>query len=252
MGRLDGKVAVITGACSGIGEGCAIMFAKEGAKVVVVCRTVESGEATVKNIRDSGGEARYVQADVSKAGDVKNMIKRTVDAYGKLDVLVNNAGVLSGYGPIQECSEEAFDETIAINLRGVWLGMKYAIPEMIKAGGGSIINTSSAVAVLGVSGASCYSASKGGVNALSRSVAVEVAADNIRVNVLQPAIIATPMLASMPPDYREALIRRSRPRGKAGTVEEVACAAVFLASDEASDVTGIVLPVDGGTTAKHA
>jgi NAD(P)-dependent dehydrogenase (short-subunit alcohol dehydrogenase family) len=228
------------------------MFAKEGAKVVVVCRTAKNGEATVKKIKDSGGEAMYVKADVSKTADIKNMIKRTVDTYGTLDILVNNAGILAAYGPIQDCPDEAFDKSIATNLRGVWLGMKYAIPEMLKNGGGSIINTSSAVAVLGVSGASCYSASKGGVNAVSRSMAVEVAADNIRVNVLQPAIIATPMLASMPPDYQDALIKKSRPRGKAGTVEEVAYAALFLASDEAADVTGTVLTVDGGATAKHA
>ena len=252
MGRLDGKVAIITGASSGIGEGCAVMFAKEGAKVVVVSRTVESGQAAVRKIEDAGGQAIYVGADVSKTEDIQNMIKETTDTYGKLDILVNNAGIRTEYGPIQELPDEDFDKVIAINLRGVWLGMKYAIPEMLKAGGGSIINMSSAVAVLGESGASCYTASKGGVNALSRSTAVEVAADNIRVNVLQPAIIATPMLLSMAPDVQEALKKISRPRGKFGTVEEVACAALFLASDEASDVTGIVLAVDGGATAKHA
>jgi NAD(P)-dependent dehydrogenase (short-subunit alcohol dehydrogenase family) len=251
VGRLEGKVAIITGASSGIGKASAVIFAREGAKVVVVCRTATAGEETVGEIKEAGGEAIYVGADVSKTEDVQRMIKTTVYAYGRLDILFNNAGILLPYGPIQECPEEAFDETIAINLKGVWLGMKYAIPEMLKTGGGSIINTSSAVAALGVSGASCYSASKGGLNAMSRAMAVEVAANNIRVNVIQPAIIATPMLASMPLDQREALIKKSRPRGKAGTAEEVAYAALFLASDEASDITGTVIAIDGGATAKH-
>ena len=182
MGRLDDKVAFVTGAGSGIGRATAILFAKERAKVIVACRTIETGKETVRMIGEAGGEAIFVRADVSKPDDVQKMITTTIDTYGRLDVLLNNAGVLSEPAPTTECTEENFDRTIAINLKGVWLAMKYAIPEMIKGGGGSIVNIASVAADRGLANFPAYCASKGGVVALSRGTAIEFAAKNIRVN----------------------------------------------------------------------
>ena len=245
MGRLDGKVAIITGAGMGMGQAAAILFAKEGAKVVVADISVENGEETVSVIKEDGGEAIFVKANVAKAEEVKEMVRATVDTYGRLDVLYNNAGIAGELGPVTECTDENWDKVQAVNLRGVWLGMKYAIPEMLKTGGGSIINTASQAADRGMPNAPAYSASKGGVVSLSRATAIEWATKNIRVNWINPGVIATPMVSSMPVRVKK-LFLSAIPQGRFGEPEEVAQAALFLASNESSHITGQGLVVDGG------
>ena len=245
MGRLDGKVAIITGAGMGMGQSAAILFAKEGAKVVVVDWVAEAGKETVKTIKEAGGEAIFIKADVSKTEDVKNMVKTTIDTYGKLDVLYNNAAILGEVTFTENCSEENWDRIMAVNLKGVFLGMKYAIPEMLKRGGGSIVNTASQCAERGTRNLCAYCASKGGVLALTRVTAMELAKKNIRVNGLNPGIIATPMAMRASKEEQEGFAAVI-PQGRMGRPEEVAYAALFLASDESSHVTGHTLIVDGG------
>lgn len=249
MGKLDGKVAIVTGSGSGIGRAIAILFAREGAKVVVTCRTVKSGEETVKNIKEAGNQAIFIRADVSKAEDVKNLIKAATDHYGKLNVLCNNAGIDEKHTPLAKVTEESFDRIIATNLRGVFLGMKYAIPEMIKTGGGSIVNISSMAADVGVRGHAPYCASKAGIVSLSRVVALEYASQNIRVNSLNPGPVVTPLQrAALDAEYLKAYLA-AIPQGRLGEPEEVAYIALFLASDESSLITGHALVADGGIEA---
>jgi len=256
MGRLDGKVAIITGAGSGteraagMGKVTAVLFAKEGAKVVVTDIAVRGGEETVRVIKEAGGEAIFVKADVSKTEDVKNMIKTAIDTYGKLDVLVNCAGIVAEEGSTIDCPEEVFDKVIAINLRGVWLGIKYAIPEMIKTGGGSIVSFASIASEEAFLGVPAYSAAKGGVVSLSRVAAVEFASKNIRVNCISPGTVITPMfLTCWTQEALESFVKII-PQGRFGKPEEVAQGVLFLASDESSHITGQTLIVDGGITAR--
>jgi NAD(P)-dependent dehydrogenase (short-subunit alcohol dehydrogenase family) len=252
MPRLDGKVAIITGAGSGMGRAAAILFAKEGAKVVVADWVTEGGEETVKKIKQVGGEAIFIKTDVSKTEDIKKMIKTAVDTYGRLDVLYNNAGIAGELGPITDCTEDNWDKVQAINLRGLWLAMKYAIPEMLKTGGGSIVNTASLAANRAVPNAPAYTASKGGVVSLSRATAIEWATKNIRVNCINPGRITTPMVLAMGPEINKIFLS-AIPQGRFGEPEEVAQAALFLASDESSHITGQTLAVDGGMEAdSHA
>jgi len=248
MGRLDNKVAIITGAGRGIGRAMALLFAKEGAKVVVAEWVTEGGEETVRMVNEVGGDAIFVKCDVSKAGDVKKTVKAAVDAYGKLDILINNAAI-APYEPLVESTEANFDRTIAINLKGVWLGMKYAIPVMIKAGGGSIINVASIAADAAQRGSSIYAASKGGVISMSRVAALEHAAHNIRVNIIKPGSIKTPLALSLMSTEVIKRVERETPQGRLGEPEEVAQVALFFASDESSHVTGQKLAVDGGIEA---
>ena len=196
-------------------------------------------------IKESGGEAIFVKADVSKAEDVKKMIKTAVDTYGRLDVLYNNAGIAGEIGPTVDCTEENWEKVIAIDLKGIWLGMKYAIPEMIKGGGGAIINTGSLTADRGVPYRAPYTAAKGGVVSLSRAVAVEYAKQNIRVNAINPGIIATPMTLAQPEEDKKRFLA-AIPQGRFGEPEEVAEVALLLASDGCSHITGQALVVDGG------
>ena len=251
MGRVEGKVAIVTGAGSGIGRASAILLAKEGAKTVVVDRNAEAGEETVRMIKEAGGEAIFVKADVSEAADIKKMVKTAVSTYGKLNILFNNAGLIAEVAPTAEATEEKFDETIATNLKGAFMGMKYAIPEMLRIGGGSIINIASIAGTKGVTNAPAYAASKGGVLALSRATAIEYATQNIRVNCISPGTISTPAMAALMKDdpeikrnYEEAV-----PQGRLGRPDEVAQVVLFLASDEASHVTGEKLAIDGGLEA---
>ncbi|MFC1938785.1 SDR family NAD(P)-dependent oxidoreductase [Chloroflexota bacterium] len=250
MDRLATKVAIITGAGSGIGRATAILFAKEGAKVVVADWVAEGGKETTKMIKEAGDEAIFVEADVSKEGDVKNMIGTAVDTYGKLDVLVNDAGITLFEGSTVECTEKVFDETIATNLKGVWLGMKYAIPEMLKTGGGSIVNLASVSANQVFGWEPAYSSSKAGVISLSRVTAVEIASQNIRVNCVAPGPIATPLTLKQwsKEDFSE--FSDMTPRGKIGSPEEVAQVILFLASDESVHIIGQTLIVDGGISAR--
>ena len=251
MGRLDGKVTIITGAGSGMGRAGALLFAKEGAKVVVADIAVPNGEETVKMIREADGEAIFVKTDLSKTEDIQNMVKMTIDAYGKLDVLYNNAAI--GEPTVEctaDCTEENWNKVLGVNLKGAWLAMKYAIPEMLKVGGGSIINVASQAATRGNFGITAYTTSKGGLLSLSRNTAIEYAEKNIRVNVLEPGYIATPILEPFmkDPEFSRRVIDGT-PQRRLGKPEEVAYVAVLLASDECPHMTGAELAIDGGITA---
>jgi NAD(P)-dependent dehydrogenase (short-subunit alcohol dehydrogenase family) len=247
MGRLDGKVAIITGAGMGMGRAAAKLFAKEGARVVVADWNRGAGEEVVNIIKKAGSEAKFVEADVSNEQDIRNMIKTTVSTYGELHILYNNAGT-GIVEPLIESTQASFDKMVSINLKGVWLAMKHAIPEMVKAKKGSIINTASVCATAAQRGLAIYSATKGGIISMSLVAAVEHAPQNIRVNCINPGPIRTKLAMKTLKDNPEAIrrIEMESPQGRFGEPEEVAQAALFLASDESSHITGHTLVVDGG------
>jgi len=252
--RLDGKVALITGAAGGIGKVAAELFAGEGARVVVSDVADDAGEATVAGIVDGGGEAAYVRADVSTPTDAERMVASTVERFGRLDVLYNNAGIMHGDDvSVVDTPEEIWDRTIDINLKGVFLGCHYGIPAMLESGGGSIINVASFVALMGAAVPQiAYTASKGGVLAMTREIAVEFARRGIRANALCPGPIETPLTGQIlnTPEKRNRRLVHI-PIGRFGRAEEIANAALFLASDESSLVTGATFVVDGGITAAY-
>lgn len=250
MGRLAGKVAIITGSGSGMGKATALLFAKEGAKVIAAEIVEQAGRATVKAIEADGDEAIFVKADVSQKEDVEAMVKAAVEKYGKLDILVNCAGIALDEVSTTDCPEDVFNRIIATNLNGVWLGMKYAIPEMLKTGGGAIINFASIAALEAYQGLPAYSASKGGVISISRVAAIEFAAKNIRVNCVAPGHIATPMLLDAWAEEGLQRFRNIAPQGRLGEPAEVASTVLFLASDESSHITGQTIVIDGGVTAR--
>jgi len=252
--RLNNKVALITGAGSGIGRESALLFAREGAEIMVCDLNVAGGEETVSLITTAGGKAAFVKADVSKAEQVAAAIAFTEQTYGKLNVLFNNAGIFADADGSPVDTEEAiWDLTININLKGVFLGCKYGIPALQRAGGGSIINTASFVAIVGAATSQiAYTASKGGVLSMTREIATEYARQNIRANALCPGPVETPLLAELLSDPA----RRQRrlvhiPPGRFARAEEIANAALFLASDESSFVNGSTFMVDGGITAAY-
>jgi len=248
VGRLNNKVAIVTGAARGTGRVAAILFAKEGAKVIVADIDADGGEETVNAIKEADGNAIFIKADVSQEEDVKSMIRKAVDIYGKLDVLYNNAGITGKATSIMESTEEEWQKVLAVDLKSVWLGMKYAIPEMLKVGKGSIINTASIAAVRGLPNLPAYAAAKGGVLSLSRATAIEYASKDIRVNCINPSPIASPMVQSFSDDAQMTFLA-AIPRHKLATMEEIAQVALFLASDEASHVTGQAWGIDGGMEA---
>lgn len=252
--RLENKVALITGASSGIGEATALLFAQEGAKIIVVDINVDKGHNTVKQIKDGGGEAAFFHADVSKAADCERMIAFAEQTYGALHILFNNAGIMhDDDGNAMSTSEAVFDLTMAINVKGVFFGCKYGIPAIARAGGGSIINTASFVAHLGAATPQlAYTASKGAVLAMSRELAVIHARQNIRVNALSPGPLRTDLLMNFL-NTEEKKQRRlvHVPMGRFGEAREMAYAALFLASDESSYMTGSEFLVDGGITAAY-
>ena len=254
MTRLNDKVALITGAASGIGRETALLFAREGAQVAAIDVNDVDGEQTVQMISEEGGSALYVHADVSKAHDCEAMVEQVESAFGKLDVLFNNAGIMdSRDDDAVNTSEEVWDLTMQINLKGVYLGCKYGIPALRRSGGGSIINTASFVALLGAATPQlAYTASKGGVLAMTRELAVVHARENIRVNALCPGPLHTEMLMKFL-DTEEKKQRRliHVPLGRFGQAREMAQAALYLASDESSYVTGSEFTVDGGITAAY-
>jgi NAD(P)-dependent dehydrogenase (short-subunit alcohol dehydrogenase family) len=253
-GRLDGKVALITGSGSGMGRSAAELFAREGAKVVVTDVADEAGLATVDAVRAAGGEATYVRADVSKWADCEAMVRCATDTYGGLHVLYNNAGVFPGDdGGVLDTPESTWETVMQINLKGVWLGCRAGIPAMIASGGGSIVNVASFVALMGAATAQiAYTASKGGVLSMTREIAVEYARQGIRANALCPGPIETPLLAELLSDPARRARRMAHiPMGRLGRAEELAKAALFLASDDASFMTGASLVVDGGITAAY-
>jgi NAD(P)-dependent dehydrogenase (short-subunit alcohol dehydrogenase family) len=251
--RLKGKVAIVTGAGSGIGRAVALEFAREGARVVVNDHRGDGmGEETVALIEAAGGNAVYVGADVSLEEEVERLIRTAVDTYGRLDILVNNAGVVI-YKPIQELTEADFDRVVAVNQKGTFFGTKHAIPAMIAAGGGSIINTASIAGDHGQHGSFVYGATKGAILSMTRIAAAELARFNIRVNAVQPGVIRTGMAAAGGEDRAQMLVRcaRETPLGnRIGTPEECAPLYVFLASDESGFITGQKMAVDGGILAE--
>ncbi|MEH6544412.1 MAG: glucose 1-dehydrogenase [Porticoccaceae bacterium] len=249
MGRVQDKVCLITGAALGMGREHALLLAEHGARLILTDLNVEAGEATAKDINDAGGDAIFIKHDASSEQDWQEVIKTGVEHYGKIDVLVNNAGVLI-LKSIQETTTEDWDFVQSVNTRGVFYGVKYVLPAMQKAGGGSIINISSIYGIVGAPSASAYQASKGAVRLLSKSAAVEYGEHNIRVNSVHPGVIATNMTKDMITDEAAtqallggAIIRRpAQPK-------EVSWGILFLASDESSYMTGSELVIDGGYTA---
>src|SRR6266568_3019327 len=251
-GWLAGKVALVTGAGSGIGRASALTFAREGAKVVVADVVVEGGEETVGMIKRAGGEALFVKADVSQAAEVEALINKTLATYGRLDCAHNNAGIEGAVATTAECTEENWDRIIIINLKGVWLCMKYEIPQMLKQGGGAIVNTASAAGLVGYPRGAAYVASKHGVVGLTKTAALEYAKVGIRVNAVCPGYIRTPLLAdtlTSQPEMEAQIVAR-HPVGRMGKPEEIAEAVVWLCSDAASFVTGHTMTVDGGYVAQ--
>ena len=254
MGRLAGKVAVITGAGSGMGAVAAELFAAEGASVVVADAVEPGGSATAARIVSSGGRATFVRVDVTRSDEVAAMIDRATQAFGGLHVLYNNAGIFpADDGGTLDTPEATWDRVMDVNLKGVWLCCRHGIPAMLASGGGSIINVASFVALMGAATAQiAYTASKGGVLSMTREIAVEYARKGIRANALCPGPIETPLLAELLSDpARRARRMVHIPIGRLGQAEEIANAALFLASDESSLMTGASLVVDGGITASY-
>ena len=251
MASLDGKIALVTGGSSGIGRATALCFAREGARVVVADVDVKGGEETVKMISDTGGQAMLVKTDVTKAAEVEAMVNKTIESYGRLDCAYNNAGIVVVASTVDH-SEADWDRVIDINLKGVWLCMKYEIPQMLKQGGGNIVNTASINATVAAGNDCAYVASKHGVAGLTKTAAIEYARSGIRVNAVCPGKINTPMT-----DYLISIGAESEsgnedgsPVGRGGEPEEIAEAVVWLCSDAASFVTGHTMAVDGGYLAQ--
>lgn len=248
--RLQNKIAIITGAGSGIGRGVALAFVKEGAKVVVADWSEEGGKETVEQIRKIKGEAVFIKTDVSKAADIDEMVKTCLDKFGRIDILINNAGIVK-FGPLHETPEEDWDAVLNVNLKSVFLGSKRAIPEMLKQGRGKIISTASIAGLVGFENVGPYCASKGGIIALTREMALEYAKHKINVNCIAPGVIKTAMTKDMIADpAQKQFFESSTPYPRVGEPEDIASAAVYLASDESDFVNGHVLVVDGGWIAK--
>ncbi len=248
--RLKNKVAIITGASSGIGRAIALAFSKEGAKIVVVDWSERGGKTTVEQIKKQKGKAIFVKTDVSKANDIDQMVKDCLDKFGRVDILVNNAGIYRVYD-LHEMPEEYWDKIINVNLKSVFLGSKRVIPGMTKQGKGKIINTTSIAGLVGFAQSGAYCASKGGIIALTKEMALEYAPKKINVNCIAPGVIKTTMTKDMLADPQtKQFLESSTPYPRLGKPEDIAQAAVYLASDESDFVNGEVLVVDGGWIAK--
>jgi NAD(P)-dependent dehydrogenase (short-subunit alcohol dehydrogenase family) len=249
---LQGKVALVTGGTSGIGRETAIQLAQAGAKVVVAGRRTEEGNAVVQEIVSAGGEAHFVKTDVTQEDQVKRLVDKTVQRFGRLDIAFNNAGI-EQTGLVTEFTEEEYRKVFDINVLGVFLSQKYEIPAMLKSGGGSIINTSSILGHIAMPGAVIYNASKHAVEGITKTTALELAGQGIRVNAVAPGAIATDMIDRFAGDENSESrqqLAAQHPLGRLGQAKEVAAAVLYLASDAASFTTGISLPVDGGYLAK--
>jgi NAD(P)-dependent dehydrogenase (short-subunit alcohol dehydrogenase family) len=251
-GLVQGKIALVTGGGSGIGRATALKLAKEGAKVMIADYMPDGGERTVRMIEEAGGEASFVAADVSVTKQVEAMVAKTVASYGRIDCAFNNAGIEGRMANTVECTEETWDRTIAINLKGVWLCMKYEIPQMLKQGGGTIVNTASIAGLVGFEGLPAYNASKGGVVQLTRTAALEFATKNIRVNCVCPGVIRTPMVERLLDNrsFTEEQLNAGEPVGRMGKPEEIAEGVLWLLSDASSFVTGHPLAIDGAWVAR--
>jgi NAD(P)-dependent dehydrogenase (short-subunit alcohol dehydrogenase family) len=246
-GKLDGKVAIVTGGSSGIGRATAVAFAKEGAKVVIAARRTQEGEETVRLVKEAGSEALFVQTDVTNAAQIEALVNKTIESYGRLDCAFNNAG-FGKLIPLTERTEEDWDSEIDVNLKAVWLCLKYEIPAMLKTGAGAIVNMASmGGAVIGTSSFSAYQAAKSGVVGLTRSAAIEYASQKIRINAVSPGLISTDILAGLPEEVFQEMTA-TIPLKRLGEAEEVAEAVVWLCSNAASYITGQNLVIDGGYT----
>ena len=248
-----GKIALITGGGGGIGRATSLGFALRGAKVMVVDADAELGRATVDIITQRGGTSAFVQADVTKSGSVRDYVAKTLAAYGRIDCFFNNAGIEGKVVPIQEYDEDVFDQVIAVNLKGVFLGLRYVLPEMIKQGSGAIVNTASVAGLFGAPGMPAYVASKHGVLGLTKVASADVAAKGIRVNAVCPGPVETRMMRSLEsqrnpndPQAVHAAYAAGIPTGRYATPEEIAGAVLYLCSDLSGDVTGTQIVIDGG------
>ena len=255
--RLEGKVALISGAASGVagelmgfGGAAARMFCREGARVILGDINTEGGERTAAQIRAAGGDAQFVKLDVTQEADWAAAVAAAIAAYGRLDILVNNAGTGARY-TVEETSEAAWDGQMDVHAKGAFLGIKHAVPELLKAGGGAIVNISSIYGIVGSPTSTAYHAAKGAVRLLTKSAAIQYAGDNIRVNSIHPGYCHTPLTDGSYQNERHfAWINERIPVGRVGNADDIAHGIVFLASDEASFITGAELVIDGGTTAQ--
>ena len=248
-GRLAGKVALISGGARGQGEAEARLFAKEGAKVVLGDILSEAGQKVAADINAQGGQATFVRLDVTQEVDWQQAVDTTVRTYGKLTILVNNAGIFRTEG-VEATSLALWNQVIAVNQTGVWLGMKYAIPALRKAGGGSIINISSGAGIIGSGFAAAYHGTKGAVRILTKTAAIEYAKEGIRINSVHPGVVDTEMIRGAMNQEGMQAVTRAHPLGRMGRAEDIAYGVLYLASDEASFVTGAELVIDGGYTAQ--
>ena len=248
---MQDKVALVTGASSGIGRATALVFAREGAQVVVADLNVVGGQETVQLVKAAGGEAVFVETDVAQAASVEAMVQTALDTYGRLDCAHNNAGVEGVLSRTAEQTEQDWEPVIRINLKGVWLCMKYELPHMVQRGSGAIVNTASGAGLIGVKRMAAYVASKHGVIGLTKTAALEYAKSGVRVNAVCPGVIQTAMVERVSgrrPDVLEKMIA-AEPIGRSGQPEEIAESVVWLCSDAASFVTGHAMAVDGGAVA---
>lgn len=250
MGSLNDKVAIITGSGSGIGKATAILFASEGAKVVVSDINEENGIAVLSEISNSGAEAIFIRADISKAEDNRNLVEQTLTQYGELHIVVNNAGIGGPLGLVADYPIEGWQQVIETNLSGVFYGMKYQIPAILKSGGGSIVNIASILGAVGTRLSPAYVAAKHGLVGLTKAAALEYADQKIRVNSVGPGYIKTPMVTNALNEETLKLVERLHPIGRLGESKEVAELILWLASDKSSFVTGSYYPIDGGYLAQ--
>ena len=251
MSDMKGKIALVTGATTGIGRATAIEFARNGAAVVVSDVNTAEGLKTANLIENEGGEATFVECDVSASADVEALISQVLKKHGRLDAAHNNAGVEGARVPLIDLTEEQWDAVMAVNLKGVWMCMKHEIPQMLEQGGGAIVNTSSVAGLMGMKGSTAYGTAKHGVIGLTKTAALEYADRGVRVNAVCPGAVRTPMterLMGNDPE-REAMYMSIQPIGRFGTTAEIANMVVWLCSDAASLVTGTAIPIDGGVMA---
>jgi NAD(P)-dependent dehydrogenase (short-subunit alcohol dehydrogenase family) len=250
--RVKGKVALITGGGSGIGRATAMLFAREGARVAIADYSVEGGERTLRAIKEAGGDAIFLAADVANHKDVEAMVKKTVEHYGRLDCAFNNAGIEGEFSATPDCTLDNWQRVIGINLSGVFYCMKYEIPEMLKNGGGTIVNTSSICGLAGIANTSAYTAAKHGVAGLTKTAALEFSSKGIRVNAVCPGFIRTPMVARVMDrgSFDEKAVVQTHPINRLGQAEEIAEAVLWLSTDASSFVSGVPMPIDGAYLAQ--